>query len=32
MLLDDTLTEDDRAELLTIIEDLEKGLQNASIE
>ena len=32
MLLDDTLTEDDRAELLTIIEDLERGLQNASIE
>ena len=32
MLLDDTLTEDDRAELLTIIEDLEKGLENASIE
>ena len=32
MLLDDTLTEDDRAELLTIIEDLEKGLKNVSIE
>ena len=29
MLADETLSEDDRAELLTIIEDLEKGLQNA---
>lgn len=29
MLQDETLTEDDRAELLTIINDLEKGLQNA---